>query len=135
MAAELDQKTVELLNKPNFATVSTLRKDGTVSGVVVWLGVGDAGTIELNTADGRAWLKNLRRDPRVTITVPNAENPYEFVTISGHVTGEDLESADAHIDALAKKYLGVDSYPFRTPDETRVKLTIEPDRVAYFSAG
>jgi len=59
----------------------------------------------------------------------NLENPYQYVTITGHPVDETTDGADAHIDQLAKKYLGVDSYPGRTPDETRVIFTIAPDRV------
>ncbi|MCU0258729.1 MAG: PPOX class F420-dependent oxidoreductase [Solirubrobacteraceae bacterium] len=135
MGQPLDQKTADLLGRPNFATVSTLRKDGTVQGVVVWVDADADGNLVLNTAEGRAWRRNVARDPRITVTVPNTENPYEFVSVTGRVVHEDHESADAHIDAMAKKYLGQDTYPFRQEGEVRVKLTVEPDRVTHFTGG
>jgi PPOX class probable F420-dependent enzyme len=131
----LEPKTADLLAKPNFATVSTIRKDGTVQGVVVWVDSDADGNLVLNTAEGRAWRKNVARDPRVTVTVPNAENPYEFVSVTGRVVAEDHDSADAHIDAMARKYLGQDRYPFRQEGEIRVKLTVAPDRVTHFVGG
>lgn len=134
MGAPLEQKTVDLLREPNFATVSTLRRDGTVQGVIAWVDVDDAGNLVLNTAEARAWPANLRRDPRVTVTVPNLENQYEFVSVTGRVVARDHEGADAHIDRMAMKYLGEESYPFRAPGEVRVKLTVEPDRVIHFGA-
>ena len=69
----------------------------------------------LNTAEGRAWPRNLERDPRVTLTVQNMENPYEYVAIRGTVAERTHEGADAHIDSLAKKYMGLDEYPSASP--------------------
>jgi hypothetical protein len=63
--------------------------------------------------------------------VQNLENPYEYVSIRGRVTEMTEDGADAHIDALAKKYLGVDEYPSRQPGEQRIIVRIEPDRVAH----
>lgn len=133
MGQPLEQKTKDLIAEANFATVSTLRADGTVQGVVVWVD-SDEDNLVLNTAEGRAWRKNLSRDPRITITIPNAQNPYEFVSVTGRVVEEDHETADGHIDAMALKYMGKETYPFRTPEEVRVKLTIEADRVTHFGA-
>jgi PPOX class probable F420-dependent enzyme len=94
----------------------------------VWVDVSD-GVPHLNTARGRVWLKNLERDPRVTLTVQNISNPYEYVEVRGRVSGLSDEGADADIDALAKKYMGVDEYPFRQPGEQRVIVTVEPEHL------
>ena len=88
----------------------------------------------LNTAEGRTWPKNLRRDGHTTLTVQNLENPYEYLTITGHVVEDTTEGADAHIDRMAQKYLGQDTYPFRQPGEERVIFRIAPDRVHRFIA-
>jgi PPOX class probable F420-dependent enzyme len=130
MAQRLEGRAKDLVQDRNFATVSTLREDGTVHNVVVWVDTDDAGNVLVNSAEGRVWRENVTRDPRVTVTVPNHENPYEFVSITGRVAGEDHADADAHIDRLAKKYLDKDSYPFRQEGEQRVKLTIAPERVS-----
>ena len=128
--AELEGRSRELLEDRNFANVATIRPDGTPHVVPVWVDVED-GDIILNSAEGRVWPRLARRDPRVTITVQNTENPYEYVTIQGHVEDATHEGADAHIDALAQKYLGEETYPFRQPGEQRVKLRIAPDRVRH----
>jgi PPOX class probable F420-dependent enzyme len=130
MAATIGERERKILDAPNYAHVATLRGDGTVHGVVVWVDADDA-SILLNSAEGRAWPANVRRDPRVTITVANHENPYEYVEIRGRVVEDTHDGADEHIDALAKKYLGKDTYPFRQPGEQRVKFVIEPERVRY----
>lgn len=128
MAATIEGRSEELLKAKNFCNVATFRRDGTIHGVPVWVDVQD-GRPALNTAEGRAWPRNLERDPRVTLTVPNSENPYEYVEIRGHVAERTHEGADEHIDALAAKYLGQEKYPFRRPGEQRVIIRIEPEYV------
>jgi PPOX class probable F420-dependent enzyme len=128
MRKTLDNRDRELLEAPNFAHVATLRRDGTPQVVPVWVDV-DGDRVLLNSAEGRSWPKNLERDPRVTLTVKNMESPYEYVTIRGRMAEKTTEGADEHIDKLAKKYLGTDEYPYRQPDEVRVKIAVEPDVV------
>ncbi len=134
MAAQLEQKTIDLLNRRNFAHLSTHRADGTIHNVVVWIGVDEQGRPFVNTAEGRVWPNNLERDPRVTVSVHDTDNPYEFASITGKVVDRDTENGDAVIDALAKKYMNVDSYPFRKEGEVRVTFTIEPERVTHHGA-
>ncbi len=128
MAEAIQGRARELLEQPNFCHVATLRPDGSVHGVLVWVDVEGDGVV-LNTAEGRRWRRNVERDPRITLTIPNHENPYEFTSVVGRVVSATHDGADEHIDRMAKKYLGKDTYPFRQPGEQRVKLTIEPDRV------
>jgi PPOX class probable F420-dependent enzyme len=128
MADKLEGRVQELLEAPNFVAVATLDEDGTPDVKVVWGDVED-GKVVINSAEGRKWPANLRRDPRVTVTVVNHENPYEYATIRGRLAEDTHEGADANIDKLAKKYLGKDEYPFRQPGEQRVMFRIEPERV------
>jgi PPOX class probable F420-dependent enzyme len=121
----------ELLRAKNFAQVATLRADGSVHVAPVWVDVQD-GMPVLNSAEGRAWPRNLERDPRVTVTVQNMDNPYEYVTIRGRVAERTHEGADEHIDSLAKKYLGQDTYPFRQPGEQRVIFRVAPEHVHHY---
>ncbi|MCA1689756.1 MAG: PPOX class F420-dependent oxidoreductase, partial [Actinobacteria bacterium] len=95
---------------------------------VVWLGVED-GAVAVNSAVGRVWPANLERDPRVTVLVFDASNPYEYVEIRGNAAPTD--GADEHINRLAKQYIGQDTYPFRQPGEQRVKFLITPTRVRH----
>jgi PPOX class probable F420-dependent enzyme len=99
-----------------------------VHGVPVWVDVQEGRPV-LNTAEGRAWPRNLERDPRVTLTVQNMENPYEYVAIRGHVAERTHEGADEHIDALAKKYRGQATFPGRRPGEQRLIIRVEPEYV------
>ncbi len=128
MSATIEGRSEELLSGKNFANVSTIREDGSVHAAPVWVDVQDGRPV-LNTAEGRAWPRNLERDPRVTLTVQNMENPYEYVSIRGRVAERTHEGADEHIDALAKKYMGVDEYPLRQPGEQRVIIRIDPEYV------
>jgi PPOX class probable F420-dependent enzyme len=124
----LDDRDRELLQGTNFCHVATLREDGTIHNVPVWVDV-DGNTVLLNSAEGRAWPANARRTGKATLTVANMENPYEYVSITGHITEDTHDGADEHIDKLAQKYLGQDTYPFRKPGEQRVMIRIAPDRV------
>jgi PPOX class probable F420-dependent enzyme len=128
MSQAIDGRAEELLKEKNFVVISTLRQDGTIHATPAWIDIQD-GCPVVNSAEGRAWPTNLKRDPRVTLTVQNLENPYEYVTIRGRVSEHTTEGADEHIDSLAKKYLGQDTYPYRQPGEQRVILRIEPEHV------
>ena len=133
MAAEIDEGGRRILEAPTYVTVSTLRKDGSVHTVVTWVHPADGGRVALNTAEGRAWRRNVARDPRVTITAIDPENPYHWLSVRGRVVEDTHEGADEHIDMLAKKYMGVDEYPYRSADEERVKLIVEPEHVTHFT--
>jgi PPOX class probable F420-dependent enzyme len=122
-----EQKAI--LDAPNFAHVGTRFKDGTIQVNPVWIDR-DGDRVRINSAEGRAKVVNLRTDPTITIEVSNSENPYRYVEIRGKAVEFTHEGADEHIDALAKKYLGVDDYPYRTDKEQRVTIVIEPDKIA-----
>jgi PPOX class probable F420-dependent enzyme len=128
MSQAIEGRAEQLLKEKNFVVISTLRQDGTIHAAPAWVDIQDGRPV-VNSAEGRAWPTNLKRDPRVTLTVQNLENPYEYVTIRGRVSEQTTDGADEHIDALAKKYLGQDSYPYRQPGEQRVILRIEPEHV------
>jgi PPOX class probable F420-dependent enzyme len=128
--AKLDDSGVrELLANPNYAVISTLNRDGTVHNTVIWISAED-GAVAVNSAKGRVWPTNLERDPRVTVLVQEDGNPYHYVEIRGTATAS-TEDADEHINALSKKYIDQDEYPYRQPGEERIKFTIKPDRIRY----
>jgi PPOX class probable F420-dependent enzyme len=128
MSQAIEGRAEELLKGRNFCIVSTIRPDGSIHAAPTWIDVQDHQPV-LNTAAGRAWPRNLERDPRVTLTVQNMENPYEYVAIRGRVAEFTTSNADEHIDALAMKYLGKESYPYRQPGEQRVIVRVEPELV------
>jgi PPOX class probable F420-dependent enzyme len=133
MASLNDPPVKQLLEQPNYAVVSTLNRDGSIHNTIIWINV-EGDRVAVNSAIGRLWPTNLQRDPRVTVVVYEAGNPYNFVEIRGTATGS-TEGADEHIDALAKKYIGADEYPYRRPDEQRIKFVIEPTHVRHVKQG
>jgi PPOX class probable F420-dependent enzyme len=129
VAVQLSERARDLMTGKNFANIATVMPDGSPHVVPVWVDL-DGNQILVNTAEGRQKLKNIRHDPRVAIDVLNSDDPYEMVTVRGHVVELTHQGADAHIDRLAKKYLGRDTYPNRQPGEQRVIIRIEPERLS-----
>ncbi len=126
---QIPDSHADILDKPAFAHLSTLMPDGSPQASAVWVDT-DGALIVVNSAEGRLKDRNMRRDPRVAISVTDPDNPYRSLMIRGRVVKITNDGADAHIDKMAKKYMGVDEYPFRSADEVRVMYYIEPERVA-----
>jgi PPOX class probable F420-dependent enzyme len=114
----------EFLEKPYVGAVTDLRSDGSPHTTIVWVDVDDEG-VAFNTARGRLKERNLVADPRLSLLVVDPSDPYRWISITGEATLLD-EGADDHIDRLAKKYIGADSYPFRSSTEHRVTVRIAP---------
>jgi PPOX class probable F420-dependent enzyme len=130
----IDGPVRALLEATNFCVVSTRRRDGGVHAVPVWVDT-DGEHVLLNSTDGRAWVRNVDREPRVTCTIVNAENPYEFVEIQGRVAERTYEGGNEHIHRLARKYIGADEYPWLQPGERRILFKIAPERVFHMRPG
>jgi PPOX class probable F420-dependent enzyme len=128
--AEVPAEAKHLLQGKNFAHVATVMPDGSPQVSPVWIDEQD-GLVVFNTAEGRLKTENLHRNPQVAISITNPENPYENVLIRGKAVELTHDGADEHIDALAKRYMGVDEYPLRQPGEERVIVKIEPEKVQH----
>lgn len=127
---KLSPDAAQLFKDKNLVYVATLMPDGSPQITPTWVDVDEENnTIIVNTAKGRVKQKNLSRDPRVAVAVVDRNNPYNVATIRGRVAEQTTAGADAHIDKMAKKYLGMDSYPFRNAAEERVLLKIKPEKV------
>ncbi len=126
--ASIPSNFQDLFTKPAFASLATLNKDGSPQVTPVWCDF-DGTHVIVNTARGRVKDRNLRREPRVALSVFDPENPYRYIGIQGHVSEMTEQGADAHIDKMAKKYLGKDKYPFRAPGEVRVIVKITPEKI------
>ena len=133
MATLSDPAVSRLLTEPFHAVCSTLDEDGSIHSTVVWVDVQD-GRVAVNSAVGRKWPTNLERNPTINLTVYDEKNPYEYVEVRGTATGT-TEGADAHIDGLAKKYMGVDEYPFRQPGEQRITYLVDATKVRHQKQG
>jgi PPOX class probable F420-dependent enzyme len=133
MATINDPEVRDLLEKPNYAVVSTHNEDGSILDTVAWVDT-ENGSIAVNSAIGRRWPANLQRDPRVTLLIQEAGNPYNYVEIRGeaHAT---TDGAEEHVNRLTKKFIGQDEYPYRQPGERRVKFLIAPQHVRHVRQG
>ena len=118
-----------IFEKQVLAHVATLGADGAPQSTPVWVDL-EGDNIIINTALGRAKARNLASDPRVSVSLTDPDNPYTVIAVRGTVVGFTTIGADDVIDRLAKKYLGVDTYPMRREGEIRVTVTIQPDRIA-----
>ncbi len=126
--AKLTDKQAELFRGRNWATVTTLRADGSPHSTPVWIDT-DGENVVFNTVIGRAKERHLRRDPRVSVVVLPAEDQqsgYVSVTGTAEITAE---GALEHIDKMAKKYVDLDKYPWHQPGDERVIVTIKPERI------
>ena len=132
--ATLSEKQAKLLTDRNWGVIATIREDSSPHVTPVWIDY-DGEAVLVNSAYGRTKVTNLQRDPRATVTVLPAENQQSgYVMVSGSTELVD-EDAREHIDKLAKKYLGADSYPYLGPGERRVIIKIRPEIVDGFGAG
>ena len=126
--AKLEEKPRKFLDEsPYVGVVTTLREDGSPHSTIVWVDV-EGDKVSFNTARGRAKPKHLEHDPRASLLMVDPNDAFKWVAVSGPAELTE-EGADAQIDKLAKKYLGKDEYPWRNPEETRVKVLIEPEKV------
>jgi PPOX class probable F420-dependent enzyme len=124
----LDEDTVRLAKGKNLATVVTLMPDGQPQALLTWVDT-DGEHILVNTEPQRQRARNLRRDPRITVLIHSAEDPWDWSEIRGHVVEMvDGDEARAHIDELSQKYNGT---AYRNPigPQGRIILKIAPDKV------
>ena len=125
MAEGIPEKFRDLFDKKAFAHVATLMPDGTPQVTPVWVDY-DGQHVIINSARGRQKDRNLRRSPNVALSIQDPDNPYRYLEVRGPVVEITEEGADEHIDKMAKKYMGVDRYPGRSPGEVRVLYKIDP---------
>lgn len=118
----------DLLERPVLFNLATVQPDGQPQVTPVWADFVD-GKVRVNTAAGRQKHTNLTRRPQATVLVIDPDDDQRYLEIRGRVVSASERDGDDVIDLLAKKYLGVDVYPWRNPVETRVTLLIEPTNV------
>ncbi len=114
--------------KKAFANLATVMPDGTPQVTPVWFDYQN-GILRVNTAKGRVKARNMTKGAPVALAIMDPDNPYRYVQVRGRVRTVTTEGAESHIDALAKKYLGKDKYPWRQPGQERLLLEIEPTSV------
>jgi len=124
----IDADLKALAQGKNFAALTTILPSGHPQTQIMWVGADDEHVL-INTEAGRQKFRNVEADPRVTVTVFNNDNPYQYVEARGKVVGTvGGDEARAHIDELSQKYMGA---PYGNPigPEGRVILKIEVERI------
>jgi len=129
MSRSIPEAYRDLFQKRAFAHLATIMRDGTPQVTPVWCDF-DGSHIRINSARGRVKDANMRRNPHVALEIMDPDNPYRYLAVRGRVAEITEAGADAHIDSLAKKYLGQDRYPYRRPGERRVIYRIQPEQVS-----
>ena len=135
----LTEPIVKFFRGKNFGFLGTVNKDGSPQVTPTWIDIiekeenedGHEEIILINTAMDRLKQKNVSRDPRVSISMVDEDNPYSMVTIKGRVVEQTTEGADEHIDKLAKRYLNADRYPAHSPSVKRIILKVKPEKIFY----
>ncbi len=127
MAAAIPDKFRDLIDKKvAFASLATLMPDGSPHVTPVWFHYKD-GILRVNSAKGRVKVRNMKTGSPVALSIMDPDNPYRYLQVRGRVGRVTEDGADAHIDSLAKKYLGKDKYPYAQPGEQRILFEIEPE--------
>ena len=121
----------DLFEKQAFANLATMMPDCAPQVTPVWIDF-DGKYLLVNTAKGRVKDKNMRMNKQVAISIQDPDNPYRNLTVRGRVVEITEEGANTHIDKLAKKYLGQDTYPYHQPGDVRVIFKIEPEKVSVY---
>ena len=129
MAGVIPEQYTDLFEKKAFAHLATLMPDGTPQVTPVWIDH-DGDYILVNSARGRRKDKNMERNKAVALSIQDPENPYRYLEVRGKVVEITESGADQHIDRMAKKYMGVDTYPYRQPAEKRVIYKIKPEHTS-----
>jgi PPOX class probable F420-dependent enzyme len=131
VAVTFNEATRRLLDGRNFATVATINPDGSPHSSVVWF-LREGDTVLFSVTNRRQKARNLARDPRVSLSVFELENPYNSVEIRG--TAELIEDPGKTLPKqLSHRYLGVDP-PAESDEEIRFIVRVIPERVTNFSA-
>ncbi|MGH7038383.1 MAG: PPOX class F420-dependent oxidoreductase [Stellaceae bacterium] len=129
MPVVLDDFLDLLQDKKAIANLATVMAGGAPQVTPVWFDY-TGGTIRVNTARGRTKARTLKPGAPVALAILDPDNPYRYVQIRGRVERVTEAGADDHIDALARKYLGKDKYPFRGRGEVRLLCEIRPVSVS-----
>ena len=128
MSVTLSAETKALIDRPNFAHLATLMPDGSPQSVPVWVGR-EGDRLLVCTSEGSLKGRNTRRDPRVSLSIVDFQNPYEEVQLRGRVVERRPDPDLTIMDPVSNKYIGK-PFPMRSPD-ARVALVIEIDKARY----
>ena len=126
---QLDDSVLALLRAPSTCYLATTMPDGSPQLTQVWVDT-DGTDVVINTVEGHQKLRNVRRDPRVALTVSDPARPSDYVQIRGEVHEITTDGAREHIDELSQNYLGKPYPSFGGGTQQRVILRITPHRAS-----
>jgi PPOX class probable F420-dependent enzyme len=129
MAATLSEVARRLLEGPVMAHLATLMRDGSPQVTPVWIDF-DGRFLLVNSEEHRQKVRNVRRDPRVAVSVLDTGRAYTRLLVRGRVVQVSAEGAVEHIEKLARKYTGIATTYVRRPDDRRVIIKIQPESVS-----
>ncbi len=129
MSEVIPARFLELFQKKSFGHLATLLPNGTPQTSPMWVDFDDTYVL-VNSARGRLKDKNMRQRPQVALSIQDPDDPYRYLEVRGRVVEITEQGAEEHIDRLAKRYLGLDRYPYRQPGEVRVIYKIKPERTS-----
>ena len=118
----------KLIEGKTFANVATIMPDGSPQVTQTWVDH-EGDLVLVNTFEGSQKSRNVRRNPKIALTVTDPSDPFNVAVIRGRVKEVTFNGAEAHVDRIAKKYFGADKYPRRSPGEKRIHIKIEPTHV------
>lgn len=116
----------DILRKAGFAHVATIGPRGEPQCTPVWYDW-DGARLKVSQTTTRQKYRNLRREPRVALAITDPENPYRYLEVRGRLDRVETDEGNAFINAMAKKYMDLETYPYTSPDEQRIVLFVEPE--------
>jgi PPOX class probable F420-dependent enzyme len=129
MSSSIDPKYVDLLESTALAHVATVGPDGEPQVNPVWFGW-DGEHLRFSQTTTRQKFRNLKRDPRIALSIVDPSNPYRYLEIRGTVVAVEPDPDRAFINSMAKKYLGQDTYPWNRPQDERIVIVVAPERTS-----
>ncbi len=130
MTGRIPESHLDLFRKQTLGHLATLMPDGHPHVTPVWVDY-DGIYILVNTVIGRQKEQNARQRPWVAMDITDSDNISRRLIIRGSIAEITTEGADAHMNKLVRRYMGLDTNPYDTPGETRVILKIKPEYVAF----
>ncbi|HWC13631.1 MAG TPA: PPOX class F420-dependent oxidoreductase [Actinomycetota bacterium] len=115
----------DIFDKKAFAHVATIGPDGALHSSPVWVEF-DGRHVRFSLTTDRQKYKNLKRDPRIAVSVIDPDNPYRYVEVRGRAERIDIDEGNAFINSMAKKYIDKDVYPWHRPTDQRVVVHVLP---------
>jgi PPOX class probable F420-dependent enzyme len=115
----------DILESAALAHIATIGPKGEPQTSPVWF-EWDGKHIKFSQTKNRQKYRNLQRDPRISLSLVDPNNPYHYIEIRGEVKRIEEDEGNAFINSMAKKYMGQDVYPWHRPGDERVVVVVEP---------